>query len=111
MTEKLEGEKEKLKRAVENAKVCYNSLITLNTVSMLQKENDLLKILVNELHREIEGKNDHIKEVATQLAEAKDDVVKLEEANGRLKGQVGPWIEIQSLVLHPPPSTGDYKMG
>jgi len=43
---------------------------------------------VNELHREIEGKDDQIKEIGTQLAEAKDDVLKLEEANSRLKGQV-----------------------
>ena len=65
-------EKEKLKRGLDNAK----------------KEGELLKILVNELHREIDGKDDQIKEIATQLAEAKDDVLKLEEANSRLKGQV-----------------------
>ena len=69
---KMEVEREKLKRALDNAK----------------KEGELLKILVNELHREIEGKDDQIKEIGTQLAEAKDDVLKLEEANSRLKGQV-----------------------
>ena len=69
---KMEVEREKLKRALDNAK----------------KEGELLKILVNELHREIEGKDDQIKEITTQLAEAKDDVLKLEEANSRLKGQV-----------------------
>jgi len=69
---KMEVEKEKLKRGLDNVK----------------KEGDLLKILVNELHREIDGKDDQIKEIATQLAEAKDDVLKLEEANSRLKGQV-----------------------
>ena len=69
---KMEVEREKLKRALDNAK----------------KEGELLKILVNELHREIEGKDEQIKEIATQLAEAKDDVLKLEEANSRLKGQV-----------------------
>ena len=72
---KMEVEREKLKRALDNAK----------------KEGELLKILVNELHREIEGKDDQIKETATQLAEAKDDVLKLEEANSRLKGQVLVW--------------------
>ena len=86
-------------------------MITPNSVSMFQKENDLLKILVNELHREIEGKNEHTKEVTTQLAEAKDDVAKLEEANGRLKGQVGPWLEIQMSLFYLPRSTGDFKMG
>merc|ERR1712181_31696 len=65
-------EVEKLKRGLDTAK----------------KEGELLKILVNELHREIEGKDDQIKEIATQLAEANDDVLKLEEANSRLKGQV-----------------------
>ena len=69
---KMEVEREKLKRALDNAK----------------KESELLKILVNELHREIEGKDDQIKEIGTQLAETKDDVLKLEEANSRLKGQV-----------------------
>merc|ERR1712080_474912 len=68
----MEVEREKLKRALDNGK----------------EEGELLKILVNELHREIEGKDDQIKEIATQLAEAKDDVLKLEEANSRLKGQV-----------------------
>merc|ERR1712032_1242613 len=67
------------------------------TICKLEKRNFELvelqkklesKILVNELHREIEGKDDQIKEIGTQLAEAKDDVLKLEEANGRLKGQV-----------------------
>ena len=72
LEEKMETEREKLKRGLDNAK----------------KEGELLKILVNELHREIEGKDDQIKEIATQLAEAKDDVLKLEEANSRLKGQV-----------------------
>ena len=72
LEEKMEMEREKLKRGLDNAK----------------KEGELLKILVNELHREIEGKDDQIKEIATQLAEAKDDVLKLEEANSRLKGQV-----------------------
>ena len=72
LEEKMEMEREKLKRALDNAK----------------KEGELLKILVNELHREIEGKDEQIKEIGTQLAEAKDDVLKLEEANSRLKGQV-----------------------
>ena len=72
LEEKMEMEREKLKRALDNAK----------------KEGELLKILVNELHREIEGKDDQIKEIGTQLAEAKDDIFKLEEANTRLKGQV-----------------------
>ena len=72
LEEKMETEREKSKRGLDNAK----------------KEGELLKILVNELHREIEGKDDQIKEIATQLAEAKDDVLKLEEANSRLKGQV-----------------------
>ena len=72
LEEKMETEREKLKRGLDNAK----------------KEGELLKILVNELHREIDGKDDQIKEIATQLAEAKDDVLKLEEANSRLKGQV-----------------------
>merc|ERR1712181_23088 len=75
---KMEGEKEKLKRGLDNAK----------------KEGELLKILVNELHREIDGKDDQIKEIATQLAEAKDDVLKLEEANSRLKGQaISKWVD------------------
>ena len=73
----METEREKLKRGLDNAK----------------KEGELLKILVNELHREIEGKDDQIKEIATQLAEAKDDVLKLEEANSRLKGQVLVWAQ------------------
>ena len=72
LEEKMEMEREKLKRALDNAK----------------KEGELLKILVNELHREIEGKDDQIKEIGTQLAEARDDIFKLEEANTRLKGQV-----------------------
>merc|ERR1712037_755563 len=75
---KMEVEREKLKRALDNAK----------------KEGELLKILVNELHREIEGKDDQIKEITTQLAEAKDDVLKLEEANSRLKGQaISKWVD------------------
>jgi len=76
--EKVEYEKEKVKRVEGNAK----------------KENELLKILVNELHREIEGKDEHMKEIMTQLTEAKDDIVKLEEANGRLKGQaISKWVD------------------
>ena len=47
-----------------------------------------MKILLGELHREIDGKDENIKDLMTQLVETKDDVVKLEEANGRLKGQV-----------------------
>ena len=78
---KMEVEREKLKRALDNAK----------------KEGELLKILVNELHREIEGKDDQIKEIGTQLAEAKDDVLKLEEANSRLKGQVLVWAQLHHL--------------
>lgn len=75
---KLEREIEKLKRAVENTK----------------KEGDLLKILANELHKEIESKDEYIKEINTQLVEVKDDVVKLEEANGRLKGQaISKWVD------------------
>jgi len=76
--EKVEYEREKVRRVEGNAK----------------KEGDLLKILVNELHREIEGKDEHLKEVMTQLREAKDDIVKLEEANGRLKGQaISKWVD------------------
>jgi len=76
--EKVEYEKEKVKRVEGNAK----------------KESELLKILVNELHREIEGKDEHMKEIMTQLTEAKDDIVKLEEANGRLKGQaISKWVD------------------
>merc|ERR1719153_225382 len=67
-------------------------------ICKLEKRNfelvELLKILVNELHREIEGKDDQIKEIGTQLAEAKDDIVKLEEANGMLKGQaISKWVD------------------
>jgi len=84
MENNMEVEREKLKRALDNGK----------------KEGELLKILVNELHREIEGKDDQIKEIATQLAEAKDDVLKLEEANSRLKGQaISKWVDAAEATL------------